>query len=275
MMLFSERDLEVLKPFLAGEFHANLLIRKGGFSRAEAFVLAEEFLGQAQKSNLLFLEPEDGKKLVSVAEVRSLRQSLALASKAGGERRLVVVSSNLGVQAQNAFLKVLEEPVAGVSFLLLAGSEEAFLPTISSRSQLFKLSGPTESEAVSFAVEASSIDPKLAKLIWLQSGKVVAEFVRLLEDEKARSVGMDVLGKAKGFVVAKEYERMKILKEFVKSKDDAEVFLKNLLVVLELASEKGHKEVLRFSGLVIRAESALAGLAKNANHRIELMGLVV
>jgi len=45
------------------------------------------------------------------------------------------------IEAQNAFLKSLEEPQSNLSFIVVAKSAESLLPTIISRCQLIKVSG--------------------------------------------------------------------------------------------------------------------------------------
>lgn len=53
------------------------------------------------------------------------------------EKRFVVISvDQFGFEAQNAFLKNLEEPMEGTSIILLVSDEKKLLPTILSRSQV-------------------------------------------------------------------------------------------------------------------------------------------
>lgn len=56
-------------------------------------------------------------------------------------------AQDLSVQAQNALLKILEEPPDGVQFLLTCDNAAALLPTVRSRVQLFSLGNqPTDAD---------------------------------------------------------------------------------------------------------------------------------
>ena len=56
------------------------------------------------------------------------------------EHKIYMISQELGLEAQNALLTILEEPPAYAVFLLLAASPEMLLPTVRSRCRELKLS---------------------------------------------------------------------------------------------------------------------------------------
>lgn len=281
MMLFGERDLVSLEDFFDGSSHATVLVRDGGFAEQEEDILAEKFL-TGSASNLLKLAALDGKKGVGVEQVRSLSSSLGMVAKRGGERRLVVVSDRFafGAQAQNALLKILEEPPQGVYFLLLAGSEDSFLPTIVSRSSVVKLRGPSRAEASGFLVGEIGLSVEDAKMLYLQSGGSASEMLRLSNDENARKDSLEVLSDAKSFLTEDSYGRLVMINKYqnrsksTAKRDGVSGFLKSLLVVLELACAKGAREALMFGDLAQNVEKSLARLKLNANSKVELMGLV-
>ena len=284
-MLFGERDMLGLEGFFGGLAHATLLVRSGGFDEQEENALAEKFLGSSG-SNLLKLTAAEGKRGVGVEQVRSLATLLGMVAKRGGERRLVVVNDRFrfGAQAQNAFLKILEEPPEGVFFLILANSEDSFLDTIVSRSSVIKLGGPSAAEASEFLVSGFGLNSADAKMIYLQSGGSVAEMLRLSADEPARKASLEILGDAKRFLTQDGYGRLVTINKYQNKsrsgkgagarRDDVSEFLKSLLVVLELASAAGAKEALRFAELAQNTERSLARLKLNANSKVELMSLV-
>jgi DNA polymerase III delta prime subunit len=275
MMLFGERDLSDLKNFFEGRVQANLVCRIGGFTDKEAELLAERLLGQDYATNILSLVPETGKKMVSVEQVRALNNILSRTSRNSDERRLVVVNSVLGIPAQNAFLKLIEEPPNGVFFLLLASREEDYLPTINSRCQLIKLKGPTKQEARNYILSNSKLKDDEADIVLLQSGGVVYRMLSSLEDDKGRAKSLAILGDAKKFLGEDDYGKLRILKTYVTAKDVAEDFLKSLMVVLEIASSKGYKEAMQLSGMTLRTEACIKQLDTNANVRMSMLGLVV
>lgn len=78
------------------------------------------------------MEPVDGKILIE--QVRTLHRSVSLRAGRGGRKVFVVEGIETATQeAQNALLKVLEEPPANSVFVLIADEGSLPLPTIVSR----------------------------------------------------------------------------------------------------------------------------------------------
>ena len=74
--------------------------------------------------------------------IRSLISELALLPAEGGSRVAIVEQAHrMNDDAQNALLKMLEEPPAGVTIVLCADDEECLLPTVRSRCVRIRL-GP-------------------------------------------------------------------------------------------------------------------------------------
>lgn len=84
---------------------------------------------------------------IGVGDVRELIRETGLVPMEG-ERSVYVLSHGEKMQpaAQNALLKIFEEPPAGVTILLLTESRRALLPTVRSRGQRITLSGLTDEE---------------------------------------------------------------------------------------------------------------------------------
>jgi hypothetical protein len=80
--------------------------------------------------------------------VRHLISELALLSMEGGARVAIVEQAHrLNDDAQNALLKLLEEPPAGVTIVLCADDEECLLPTVRSRCARVRL-GPVSGREI-------------------------------------------------------------------------------------------------------------------------------
>ena len=89
---------------------------------------------------------QEGKDQITVDVIRALRaDAYVMANEAEGKVYLIEDAQNMNVAAQNALLNILEEPPAGVRFLLLATTLEAFLPTILSRTAKLTL-GPVSAK---------------------------------------------------------------------------------------------------------------------------------
>ncbi len=90
--------------------------------------------------DIAYIAPEDGKKNISVSQIRQVRAD-AFIKPHSADRRVFIIdkAQSMNEYAQNALLKVLEEPPAGVIFVLLADSRTRLLPTVISRCNLFSL----------------------------------------------------------------------------------------------------------------------------------------
>lgn len=69
---------------------------------------------------------------LSVDDARKIKQQ-AITKPLGKEKIFILITNFIGREAQNALLKVLEEPVAHTYFFILVSSSEVLLPTVRSR----------------------------------------------------------------------------------------------------------------------------------------------
>ena len=108
--------------FLTGE-------TEEGIANALAFVEAELGLGTVGNPDVMTLRHG----LLSVEDARKLRSLADLSSTTGTQKVLVISASRLFHEAQNALLKLFEEPPEGTMLILIIPSEGMLLPTLRSR----------------------------------------------------------------------------------------------------------------------------------------------
>ncbi len=107
--------------FVAGE-------KEAGMAVARRYVESELGLGGASNPDIVFLDfglfsVEDARKLIDTANL----------SATGLQKAIVASMTRIFHEAQNALLKVLEEPPEGVTIILCVPSEGMFIPTLRSR----------------------------------------------------------------------------------------------------------------------------------------------
>lgn len=88
-----------------------------------------------------------GEKPAGIADVREIIHRASLKPN-DGDRQVFIVDNadKLRADAQNALLKIIEEPPETVAIFLLAESRSALLPTVLSRGQRVHLDGMTDAE---------------------------------------------------------------------------------------------------------------------------------
>lgn len=119
---------------------------------------------------------------IRVDEVRKLNKFFGLSSADGGRRVVIVDSADeLNVQSANAILKMLEEPPARTTLLLISHQPARLLPTIRSRCRMLRLA-PLSPQDMALALTQAGVDlpvtdaPGLAEL----SGGAAGAAIRLI-----------------------------------------------------------------------------------------------
>jgi DNA polymerase-3 subunit delta' len=95
--------------------------------------------------DLLWVERGADDTRITIGQVRDMQAALRLGSHEGGRRAAVIAGAEwLNPQAQNALLRLLEEPPARTSIVLVASRASAILATI--RSRAVRIRFPQEPE---------------------------------------------------------------------------------------------------------------------------------
>lgn len=92
-----------------------------------------------------------GDSEITVAAARSIRSDCCILPN-DGEHKVYLIrhAQNMNVSAQNALLKILEEPPAYAFFILMTENVDALLPTVLSRCSLYRMSPLSQHKTESF-----------------------------------------------------------------------------------------------------------------------------
>ncbi|MEK7263196.1 MAG: DNA polymerase III subunit [Bacteroidota bacterium] len=103
---------------------------------------------------------------IRIATIRDVKKELSLSLFSGGKRVVIIFDAHLmNVQAQNAFLKTLEEPPANTVLILTTSNLNNLLPTIISRCQQVPFEILQSSEIANSLTTKNNISQTDAKLI--------------------------------------------------------------------------------------------------------------
>lgn len=98
-------------------------------------------------ADILLYSVEDKPKAFKVDIVREIRSKAYIVPNEADRKVFILENSHtMGVEGQNAILKILEEPPVYVNFILLCSSKSGFLPTVLSRSAVYNLGQTYSSE---------------------------------------------------------------------------------------------------------------------------------
>ena len=97
--------------------------------------LSRPDLDEWEKRGICVVRPESKSRQIKVEAIREQVEPYLFITSSGAEHRLCVIvdAERMNVQAQNAFLRTLEEPPPRTLFLLLSEQPQQFLETILSR----------------------------------------------------------------------------------------------------------------------------------------------
>ena len=127
--------------------HAYLFLGPDGVGKASLARAFAQMLGVQGPADLLWESCREGEKSLKIAQARELKQWASL-KPWGSPWKLAVVDEahRMTEEAQNALLKVLEEPPAQMMLILIASSAQTLQSTIVSRCQIVRFGRLSMSE---------------------------------------------------------------------------------------------------------------------------------
>lgn len=118
--------------------HAYLFSGFDGLGKKDFAKKFTEFIG-CKFPDLMVIEPKGEIKILQIREVQNF---LSYKSYNGGYKAVIINAAHLmNAEAQNCFLKTLEEPKGETLLMLISSKPELLLPTIYSRCQILKFFG--------------------------------------------------------------------------------------------------------------------------------------
>ena len=141
-------------------------------------------------ADIFYIRREEGKASIGVAAVRALYDTIYLLPNDLSFKAYVFEDADsMTPQAQNAFLKLLEEPPQNVYFFLIAADRRRFLPTILSRTILLKMQR-LEPETVAAYLEREKNIPKTeAERLARLSDGAIGRGLQLAADGEDDAIG--------------------------------------------------------------------------------------
>ena len=253
--------------------HALLLIGEAGMGTTTlARQMAGGRLADIIEPTLATGEIDHQKGVVRVSQIRKLYEITA--GKSLTDRVYILDSADkMNPQAQGALLKLLEEPVDNIRFILTAHTIEPILPTILSRAQRITMSPISEVQSEELLQQLGVKDPQqIAKLHFIAAGKpalIVRYAGNPSELEKMSTLMVDARSLLQGSV----YDRLVICQKYASDRaqglrliEAAESILKHTI------ASKPSEEII---DNMTRLAEAYDAIARNGNVRIQLMASVV
>jgi DNA polymerase III subunit delta' len=233
--------------------HAHLIVGEDGIGKS---FLAREFarkiLGKQedrQYVDILEFRVSRNKKSIGVDEIRGIIEEINKRPFEGDKKVIVIYNGDrITVQAQNAFLRTIEEPPKGVFIFILCESNELILDTIKSRCQLHKLSKLNSQEIKRFLDNKyPDINQNERETIISFCDGIPGRAEKFMENEVFKSIRNITVKLLININDMKDYEVLSYEEQFVKLKDSWEEILWSLLSYIRdilLYKDTGKEELI-------------------------------
>ena len=178
--------------------------------------------------DITFISPEEGKKFINVGQIRTLRAEAFVKPHMSKRRAFVINTAEvINESAQNAFLKVLEEPPEGVIFILVSLSASELLETVVSRCTRLSLVPPDIDTAIRYISENTDYGRGLIAAAAEETGGNIGAALGILSDGGGEK--SDTVEKFIDYMLAGDQGKMLALTaDIEKSRIDSEIFIKEL-----------------------------------------------
>ncbi len=131
----------------------------------------------------------------SIDDARSLKQIHEMRPVTNdGKKIFVIVVNNINIEAQNALLKLLEEPASYAHFFIIIPESHILISTVRSRLYFVDMRDINESDKIVSGAQRKDLDGEAGKFVALSPAKRL-EFVKKLADEvsKDKKTKQDVI----------------------------------------------------------------------------------
>lgn len=258
LLLHPQTRLQI-NGFLEHPHHALLLAGPvGAGKKTVATLICQTVLGQELLNNPYVAQINPSGSTISIDEIRQVSRFLQLTTTGTSDwRRAVIIvdAQRMTAEAQNAFLKALEEPPKDTILILTVTEPSSLLPTIRSRAQLLQVKTVNLDDAEHYFTNKALSKPAIQQAYYISNGNVglMQQLLRSSGDDSNQTLANIAL--AKRFLRTDRYERLVLTDEIIAKKIDLDSMLWALKTVslagLHQAAASGRpKDVQRWQDIV-------------------------
>lgn len=284
-LVFHPLTQQAARRFIAHPPHALLIEgKKGAGKGALARHMASEILAisHAKLETYPFykvLVSDNG--TISIDTVRGAQQFMRLKTIGTQPiRRVLLVESAeaLTIEAQNAFLKLLEEPPQDTIIIMTAARSAALLPTIRSRVQKLDVKIPPKNTIIDFFANQKFNPDSIQKALYVSEGNMGLMHA-LLENDVEHPLVIQIAN-AKRLLTQTVFERLAQVDAISKQKAELPALMYALSLVchaaLVQASDKNvAQQITHWHRSVKSIEEAQTNMNANPNNKLLLTDLLL
>ena len=262
-LVLNPQTSKQIDNFLANASHALLIQGPPGSGKSTiANYIAAKLTNNSpeQIDNYSFfmrVVPKD--QVIPIDDVRKAQQFMRLKTIGDNQLRRALVIEDahyLTTEAQNAFLKLLEEPPTDTIIILTASKGRKLLPTINSRVQHIDIKAPSKDLVVAHFSSLGSKSAEIEKSYYIAEGQM-GLMTALLESSSEHPLNSSIT-EAKELISSSSFERLSKIDKLNKQKEH--------LPELFYALERVYKAVLTQA-----SQQGDAAQVKRAHHALKIV----
>lgn len=284
-LLLHDKTQTAIAQFVAHPSHALLLEGLDGMGKGTvAAYIASQILGTtpeklANYPYYLLVEP-DGNS-ISIDTIRGVQRFMHLKTLGRQQLRRVLVIENaqaMTIEAQNAFLKLLEEPPADTVILMSVANPSNLLPTIRSRVQVIRINAPPEDATMDYFVQNNYKSADIQRAYHISQGRP-GLMQAVLEHDSTHSLVAQI-EIAKKLLAEPLVQRLAQVDELAKKKDELGELMRAIQLVchaaLVQASQREERaQIKRWHHSLAKLSSAQDAYVRNVNPKLLLSDLLI
>lgn len=236
------------------------------------------FIAETLHIKPIYIEPEKEdrvdleKGVISVDMIRRL-YGMTKTIETGTRFIIIDYAERMSIAAQNAFLKLLEEPGTNTHFALLTHTVSKLLPTVRSRLQLLEMQPVTPKQSNDLLAELKVSDTqKQAQLLFIAAG-LPALMISLARDNKAFEARAQIVRDARAYLQGTVYERFKVALKYKETRAEALLMLSDAGKLLESSIQNGQgRDVIKKIETLLKTYERIEA---NGNVRLQLASGVI
>ncbi|MBO5060089.1 MAG: DNA polymerase III subunit delta' [Clostridia bacterium] len=177
--------------------------------------------------DIYFIKPIPGKKNITVDQIRTVvTDAYTKPYESGRKVYIIAYGDDMNEQAQNAFLKVLEEPPQYAVFIILAENYESLLATIRSRCTRVRFNPVTNAKIREYVKKHFPDETEKLEFLVRYSGGVAGNVEKILGAENFIPLRATAFDKLES-LLSNRFLDAYVIADFVEeNKDDADLILK-------------------------------------------------
>ncbi len=226
--------------------------------------------------DFLELGPEN-RPSITIEQIRQLNHSLSLSPYYAGGARVVLIDEAhmLTVEAQNALLKLIEEPPPHTLFVLAAEHLEALLPTVCSRLSAVYFAPVSDQHVADWLMATRSVGLADANRLAALAAGAPGQAIRLLQDAAASDQLAELDQAAQNALTSGLFDRLLLAKQLADKKVDLPAWSQRLQQTLLQALRQEQAPSSQIASRLEAVERFRRGLVANVGPRVALERLML